>query len=447
MMKEIYIPKLGQTVEEVTIVSFLVEDGAQISAGDEIMEVETDKAVFGIEADVDGFVHFGPHKLHDVVPILTVVAVIGKKDDVFTISEVDTVSSPSPQQENKVALESKKELSSQPEVTKDSDERTFISPRAKRLAEKNAIDVTFLSASGGGGKRIVEEDVVKYLEHLPDATPIAKRVASDHNIDLTKVSPAQQDGKVTKEDVEAYLQDHKGEVSAAGLLRITRDEPMRGIRKIIAEKMLASCQQTAPVTLFMDADASQMVELRKKMKVVAVDGNAMGYNEMIAKITANALKAYPAMNARIADDRIQWMQDVHMGIAVDTERGLVVPVVKNAERKSAAEISKEFKRLLEGVRNAKSAPDDLTGGTFTITNLGAYDVRAFTPIINLPESAILGLGKIEGRVVPAADGIRICKMMTLSLTFDHRLVDGAPAARFLQTIKDGIEQIKVEDLE
>ncbi|MBN1263908.1 MAG: 2-oxo acid dehydrogenase subunit E2 [Anaerolineales bacterium] len=446
MTKEVYIPKMGQTVEEVTIVSFLVEDGTRVSEGDEILEVETDKAVFGIEAEVDGFVHFGPFKLHDVVPILTVVAVIGKEDDVFSAAGKSDVSITAPQKKEKSTSEPVKEPA-QPEMLKENSRRQFISPRAKKLAEKHGLDLSLITATGAGGQRIQEKDVLRYLEQLPDATPVAKRIAQTRNIDLSQISPAQPGGKISKQDVEEYLAAHLSGGRDEEPQQVTHDKEMTGIRRIIAEKMLASSRQTAPVTLFMDADAGVMVKLRETKKASAEDGKAAGFNEIIARIVAKTMETYPYMNARITGDRIQWLQDIHIGIAVDTERGLVVPVVKNANRLGVDAIFKEFIRLLNGIRSAKSTPDDLIGGTFTITNLGAYDVRAFTPIINLPESAILGLGKIEDRVVPSGDGIRIRKMMTLSLTFDHRLVDGAPAARFLQAIKNGIEHMKPEDLE
>jgi len=446
MSKEVYIPKMGQTVEEVTIVNILVEDGAAVREGDEIMEVETDKAVFSIEAAADGHVHFGPYKVQDVVPILTVVAVIGKEEDNFPAADTtDTLDSES-QKEAQAAPEPVKE----PVQTAESREkggRRFVSPRAKKLAKEHGIDLVFLEAAGAGGERIQEKDVLRYLNQLPEATPVAKRFAQSSNIDLTQLAPDESGRKITKKDVEAYLEAHQSEVDGKETADAARDEEMSGIRRIIAEKMLASSQQTAPVTLIMDVDVGKLVELREKLKASAKGGKAAGFNEIIAKIVANTMEAFPFMNARIAGDRIQQLRDVHIGIAVDTERGLIVPVVKNANRLSAESISREFQRLLEGIRSSKSSMDDLSGGTFTITNLGAYDVRAFTPIINHPEAAILGLGKIEGRVLPAEDGICVRKQMTLSLTFDHRLVDGAPAARFLQAIKHGIEHIKPEDME
>lgn len=447
MAKEVYIPKLGQTVEEVMIVDFLVEDGQKVAEGDEIMEVETDKAVFGIEANSGGYVHFGPYKLKDVVPILTVIAVIGKEGDVFSA------------QPNPVAeVSSEKEKTSHPQEKEeeledhDSDffsqdgERICISPRARKMAKEKKVDITKVIATGAHGNRIIEKDILSFIDDEVKITPLAKKMAEEHQIDVSAIHPTSTSAKITKEDVKAVIE--KDAMSVHASMPASLDEhKIDGIRKIISERMHASSQITAPVTLIMDVDVSRLVELREIFKNDTASQKAPGYNEIIAKVCAQALRQFPFMNARMTDQTIQQLKNINIGIAVDTERGLLVPVIKNADQKSVYQVTSEFQRDVDMIRESRVAPEILQDGTFTITNLGSFDVRTFTPIINLPETAILGLGKIEPRVVAIDNGVFVRKMMTVSLTFDHRIVDGAPAARFLQYIKNELESLSKEVVE
>ena len=226
---------------------------------------------------------------------------------------------------------------------------------------------------------------------------------------------------------------------------VTERLPLKGVRAIIADRMGTSVHTTARVTLMMEIDATEFVALRERLKAKVSEawGFAPGYNDLLAKMVANALRKFPAMNARLAPDAVELLAHVNMGMAVDTERGLLVPVIRDADRKTLRQFGSEFREMVDRARKGRSLPDDLSGGTFTITNLGMYDVDAFTPVINLPEAAILGVGRIQPKWVykpesPAAPVLR--QMWTLSLVFDHRLVDGAPAAKFLQYIKGLIEE-------
>jgi pyruvate dehydrogenase E2 component (dihydrolipoamide acetyltransferase) len=218
--------------------------------------------------------------------------------------------------------------------------------------------------------------------------------------------------------------------------------PLTGIRRIIAERMGTSVHTTARVTLMMEADAAQFVDMRGRLKARVEEawGFAPGYNDLLAKIVATALRKYPYMNARLAADAIERIKPINLGMAVDTERGLIVPVIRDADKKSLRQFGAEFRQLAEGARTGRISPDNLSGGTFTLTNLGMYGVDAFTPVINLPEAAILGVGRIAEKAVVRDGQIVARHMWTLSLVFDHRLVDGAPAARFLQYVKELIEE-------
>jgi pyruvate dehydrogenase E2 component (dihydrolipoamide acetyltransferase) len=215
------------------------------------------------------------------------------------------------------------------------------------------------------------------------------------------------------------------------------------MRRIIAERMAASHGATARVTLVTEADATVFVEAREQLKASVAEewGFAPGYNDLLGLVVARALREFPYMNARLSasGSEIERLPVVNVGMAVDTERGLLVPVIQDADKKGLRAFGTEFRVLVERARAGKSLPDDLAGGTFTITNLGMYDIDAFTPIINLPEAAILGVGRIQPKAVVHEGEIVARQMWNLSLTFDHRLVDGAPAARFLQRIKQLVE--------
>jgi len=216
---------------------------------------------------------------------------------------------------------------------------------------------------------------------------------------------------------------------------------MAGVRAVIANRMATSAHTTAAVTLQSVVDATELVALRTRLKEAFEKelGFAIGYNDLLAYIVARCLTEFPYMNARLDPEGIRQLPEVNLGLAVDSERGLVVPVIRGAQRMGVKELALEFRALVARAREGRAQPDDLTGGTFTITNLGMFGVDAFSPIINLPECAILGVGRIRPEPVAVDGQVAVRQRMWLSLTFDHRLVDGAPAARFLQAIMRYIE--------
>lgn len=439
MAEEFFIPKLGQTVEEVTLVKWLVADGAKVSQGDPVMEVETDKAVFPVEANARGVIHIGPYQEGQVLPVLTVVAVIGKPEDKFEVK--GAASSPPVLPEEEAASVSAGAVT-QPSSTGPGaeGETLFASPRARKLAVQKNVDLAAVPPTGYGGVRVAERDVLAFLAQAPKATPLAQRMAEEAGVDLRSVAGTGPGGRIVKEDIARAAQPQPSIATAP--VEILERIPLKGTRAIIAERMGTSVHTSARVTLVMEADATEFVAARTRIKekVEQEWGFAPGYNDLLARIVSACLRRFPYMNARLAPDAIEILARVHLGMAVDTERGLLVPVIRDADLKSLRQFGAEFRALVERARNRRSLPDDLTGGTFTITNLGMYDVDAFTPVINLPEAAILGVGRIAPKVVPYHGEAAIRQMWTLSLVFDHRLVDGAPAARFLQAIKQIVEE-------
>ncbi len=499
MAKEVFIPKLGQTVEEVTLVKWLVPDGSKVEQGQEILEVETDKAVFTVEATGKGYLHIGPYSEGMVVPVLTVVAVIGKQDETWdkvtgghgdagTQGYGDTVTGGRGDAE--MAGESDIPSPALP-VSASPQLRVPVSPRARKLVAEQGIDLAqaAITPTGGGGVRIVERDVLAYLQTAgvrgqetgvrgqetgvkvqetgvaetarPAAvsiTPVARRIAEEAGLDWQALTGTGPRGQITKEDVEQAIARKTQVVEAVPAAPsvpavptplpsadIAERIPLKGVRAIIADRMGTSVHTTARVTLMTEVDATELVAMRERLKARVSEewGFTPGYNDLLARIVARALRKFPYMNARLAPDAIELLAHVNLGMAVDTERGLLVPVIRDADTKSLRQIGAEFRALVERARAGRALPDDLTGGTFTITNLGMYDVDAFTPVINLPEAAILGVGRIRPQWVysPASPSAPVLRqMLTLSLVFDHRLVDGAPAARFLQHIKQVIEE-------
>lgn len=438
MAKEIFIPKLGQTMEEVTLLAWHVKDGEKIEKGQTIAEVETDKAVFPIESSARGIVHPGPFQPNQVIPVLTVIAIVGTENDVFKI----TGDTPRQSEELGEAPIEPGQMDLKtiniPETKNKSSDNIFISPRAKKLAVENHVAWEKIQPTGNEGHRIVERDIIHHLANRPKATPIAGRIASDTGIDLSQIQGTGPRGRIMKQDVQQMVEKgFRDELNPEVLKTI----PLTGVRGVIFSRMAESTQSTSRVTLFMEADATRLVDLRETLRKKFMDkwGYSVGYNDLLAVICGRALREFPYMNARINGNQIEWLGRVHMGMAVDTDRGLVVPVIKDIDRKSLHQFGEEFRALVEKARSGSLLPDEMAEGSFTITNLGAFDVLAFTPVINLPQAAILGLGKITPDLAMKNGQVVEYQKLVLSLVFDHRIVDGAPAARFLQWIKDRIE--------
>ncbi len=459
MSEDLFIPKLGQTVDQVVLISWLVEDGARVNFGDPVLEVETDKAVFNVEANAKGHIHFGPYEIGETLPVLTVVATIGKADEGFSPSAT-RVGSEEPEVPEELAG-AKPQGGGAPSVMAESAAETqsiaqrkvFASPRARKLAESKGVDLSLLTPSGGAGVRVVEQDVADYLQAAPKASPIAARLAQNVGLSLTEVHGSGPRGGITRRDVEAAIRERLASSSDVDRAQmplapytdapVIERQPLRGVRRLIFNRMGASVHETARVTLVTEADANNLVRVREQFKIETSGlwGFTPGYNDMIGLLLARALVDFPYMNARLSEDgqAIEILKDVNLGVAVDTDRGLVVPVIKQADQMNLKSFGEKFRELVERAVSGRPQPEDLQGGSFTMTNLGGFEVDAFTPVINLPEAAILGLGRIYDKVVPFAGDIQIRKRVTLSLVFDHRLVDGAPAARFLQAIKHAIE--------
>ena len=458
MAIDVIMPKLGQTMEEGTIVEWLKQEGDPVRRGEVIFTTESDKATLEVESPTRGFLRKILVPAAETVPVLTVVALITRTADEDVSGIEFQVSGVALRPYSKglrsqvaeaIAPSTPEPETLKPETLKRPSGRLFASPRARKLARERGVDLARVTGTGPNG-RIVERDIVAYLETLPQATPVARRLAGQAGLDLRAVQGSGPGGRITKDDVEQALSQISGpmlQVAEPETLKPETLKPLTGVRAVIARRMAEGHQTTAPVTLTTEADATAFVELRERLKASLADelGFNLGYNDLLIRLVARALREFPYMNARLEEAGgeagvIRHLRDVNVALAVDTERGLLVPVVRDVDRKGLVEIAREVRELVARAQSGQALPDELSGSTFTITNLGMYEIDAFTPLINLPEAAILGVGRIKAR--PAVVDGRVCvrQMMWLSLTFDHRLVDGAPAARFLQRIKRLIEE-------
>jgi pyruvate dehydrogenase E2 component (dihydrolipoamide acetyltransferase) len=452
MINEVILPKLGQTMEEGSVVEWVKKEGDPVKRGDLLFTVESDKAVLDVEATARGFLRKILVPEGQVVPVLTVVALITRAAD----EDISSYGQAGPGAETAAAEPPVEEVEPATPAIEPSPERPpgriFASPRARRVAKEQGVDLALVTGTGPNA-RIVEQDILDHVASRPKATPVAAKTAQSLRVDLAAVTGTGPGGRITKSDVEAAAQPPALAVETPAAAQVVtpaapgvqeiRQVPITGLRGIIAQRMAASDEATARVTLVTEAEAGDFVAAREQLKAAVTEewGFAPGYNDLLAVIVARALREYPYMNARLSEDGsvLEHLPYVNLGMAVDTERGLLVPVIREADRKGLREFGAEFRELVDRARVGKSLPDDLSGGTFTITNLGMYDVDAFTPIINLPEAAILGAGRIQPKAVVREGEIVARQMWTLSLVFDHRLVDGAPAARFLQRIKQLVE--------
>lgn len=272
---------------------------------------------------------------------------------------------------------------------------------------------------------VPERKVKERIERRIIASPAAKRFAREHGIDLTQIRGSGPDGRIIEEDVRSLIEEMRI------MPRVREVIPLTGIRKTAAERVSLSARTAPQSTITMEVDMSNAAELRGRVGV--------SYTDMLVKAVAKALTEHPIINSTLEKEQIKIFADINIGVAVATEMGLIVPVIRDANGKSLTEISSTLKELVEKAKQSKLAKEELTGGTFTITNLGMYGVDVFTPIINPPETAILGVGRVAEKPVVVEEKMVVRPVMQLSLTFDHRVVDGAPAAEFLQKVKQNLE--------
>lgn len=429
MATAINIPKLGMTMSEAKLVEWKAKEADWIEKGSIVLAIETEKLTWEVEAVASGFLHILIGKGNNA-EVGEVVGLLAE-----TKEELEALQREHPMGE--VVKEMPLSVSGPALVQSEKpQEKTFVpaSPSARRLAKELGIDVGLVRGTGPGG-RIIEADVTKYHEEGPPRakiTPLAEEMARQAGLDISKIVGTGERGKITKEDVKRALESRGRREEA----KPVRSIPFTGMRKAIAENMHASLQNTAQVTNFAEVDVTEMVRFRdlvrekyKKDETVRVS-----YNDIIILATSRVLKQFPIMNSALVGDEILLHDSVNMGIAVALPDGLIVPVLRDADKKGLLQIAREARELARKAHEGMLTVDDVTGGTFTITNMSMFEVEGSTPILRPPETAILGVGRVKEKPAVYNGEISIRSMMFLSLTFDHRVVDGAPASAFLETV-------------
>lgn len=448
MAQEVLMPKLGLTMTEGTIEEWKHKEGDSVKKGDILFSVATDKLTNDVEAEADGVLLKILLPEGETAPCKAVIAYIGEAGEVIAEGGASAESAAAQAPASSAAAVPAKT----PAVTRDPGAPVLASPAAKKLAKEKGVDLALIAGTGPKG-RITLEDVEAYLTapkaNEPAAevktSPLAAKLAEELGVDVSKI---QTDGRVMKADVLTAAGVCTAAPAAEAAPAIStgdNDEApvkVNPLRRSIAANMTNSWHTSPRVTYTFAVDVTSMKALRAKLKdSLKEQGIKLTYNHILMKVVAKALMEFPDVNASFADNMLTRHKHVNMGLAVAKGDGLIVPNVKNADSKSLAEIAKETEALIEATSSGKIDMKDMTGGTFTITSLGPYGVRSFSPIINQPELAILGVCDIVDTPIVCNGEIVIRPMMNLCLTADHRVVDGVMASKFMKRVVELLENL------
>ena len=438
----VILPKQGQSVESCIITEIKKKKGDTVKKGDVLFTYETDKASFEEESSLDGIVLECFYNDGDEVPVLLDMMVIGQPGETASLTS-QTDSPPTPHRGDLEVQQSDKKEVLKPNIVVSNPLRGAggLSPRAKNLAATEALDASQLTGSGPNG-RVIEKDVKAALEARPKLTPLAKIIAAEAGVQPqgagTGLAGTAKAADLLPPPVNAvYGVDYE-------------DKKLSNMRKIIAKSMHASLQNSAQLTHHLGADARNIQNLRQKAKKAFEAGTLsanLTINDFVCFAVVKALKKFPNVNSHFLGDSMRLFNKVHLGLAVDTERGLMVPAVRNADDLSILGLSNQLKEVANQCKKGAISPELLAAdaATFTVSNLGAYGVEMFTPVINLPQSAILGVNTIVPRPKDLGDGVyAFVPFIGLSLTYDHRSLDGCEATRFLKQIAIEIETLDID---
>jgi pyruvate dehydrogenase E2 component (dihydrolipoamide acetyltransferase) len=427
-------------MQDATIVKWLKHEGDSIQEGEPLVELEMAKIETEMESTVSGVVAHILVPEGATVPIRTVLAIVAAPGE-HVSRPASAASSTASAPATAAAIPSPAAAAPTPRGAQGLPQ---VVPAARRLAQEQGIELLQVQGTGPGG-RILLEDVQQALDTRAAAppaaavgaplqvTPVARRLAQQHGSDLGHVHGTGPRGRIVVEDVERAraAQAHPTAEPAPAV-------PIKGIRQTIATRMVHSLQTMAQVTLTTEVDVTDAMQLREGL---GRHWPEVGLSplHLVIKATARALKEHPRMNAIQKEYEVELVPEINVGVAVSLPEGLIVPTIRRADDKPLAELARASRDLAQKAREGQASYEEVTGGTFTITNLGAYGIDAFTPIINSPQVGILGVGRVVEKPVVYQGAITKRSMMFLSLTFDHRVIDGAPAAEFLCAVKDHLE--------
>lgn len=445
MANVVIMPKQGQSVESCIVTEFKKKPGDKVAVGDILFSYETDKASFDEESKFEGTVLACFFKDNDEIPVLTNVMVIGNPGESFAEFAPDGAAPAESSAPAEPSAEAKEEPQQAGPATPEAAvvAGAPVSPRARKLAAEKGVDTAQVAGTGPHG-RIIERDVVA-AEGSPK-TGLAKAIAAQGGFEAPSRGSGLA-GMVKGADLKVWQANHS-EIAGEG--EEFKVEKMSNMRKLIAKSMYNSLQNSAQLTHMLGADARRIQALRKKAKKALEEGRIdanITINDFVCYAVIKALKKFPSINSHCLGDAMRIFNSVNLGLAVDTERGLMVPAVKKAEDLNITGLSKALKKVADDCKKGSINPDLLSSeaASFTVSNLGGYGVEWFTPIINVPQSAILGVGTIVPRPKDLGSGVyAFVPYLGLSLTYDHRAIDGGEATRFLKQVATEIENLEVE---
>ncbi|MBA4408915.1 MAG: 2-oxo acid dehydrogenase subunit E2 [Odoribacter sp.] len=432
----VIMPRQGQSVETCILGEWVKKKGDLVKVGDILFSYETDKASFEEDAKADGILLDVFFAEGDEVPVLVNVAVIGKTGE--SVDEFRPGGQAAPVTETSVEVKTEVVTTSELKMIAEPSGKVKISPRAKNLAEKMGVAYQQLHGSGPEG-RIIERDIEAAAQVMPKLTPLAQEKARTEGL-ITGKTATGLGGKAIDKDLISFTPVSGEDFEV---------KKLTNMRKLIAKAMLSSLQNSAQLTHHMSADARTIMALRKKYKKALDAGQItqnITINDLVCFAVIKALKKFPQVNSHFVGDSMRWFKKVHLGLAVDTDRGLMVPAIKNADDLSLEGLSAQMQNIAAQCRKGNVNPELLVpeAASFTISNLGNYGVEMFTPVINLPQTAILGVCTIVPRPKDLGDGVYgFVPMIGLSLTYDHQALDGGEATLFLREIKEQIENLAI----
>lgn len=447
---EIVVPDLGESIIEATVANWLKNEGEQVSVGEAIVELETDKVDLEVGAPQDGVLSKIEVQAGQDVKVGEVLGIMEARSDekedlsqppkqTTSEKEPEPVQPPAAEQEGERAAQ-ESPVSSQ--STEESTGTERATPVARRLAEEHGIELTQVRATSPG-RRITREDVERYIQSHGDGEPSDGGPGKEPAVKPEQPEPSRMAEKPVATSVSSLQRREQEGERREERIRMTRR------RRTIAQRLVEAQQTAAMLTTFNDADMSAVMELRRKRREAfeAKHGVKLGIMSFFVKATTSALKDFPLLNAEIQGDEIVLKHYYDIGIAIGAEEGLVVPVLRSADKMTFAEIEREINGFVQKSRDGSLSIEDLRGGTFSITNGGVYGSLLSTPILNPPQSGILGMHRIEERPVAKNGQIVIRPMMYLALSYDHRIVDGREAVQFLVRLKEMVEEPEVMLLE
>ena len=439
----VVMPQLGNSVESCIIVEWMIAEGDTVAVDQTLASIETDKSTMEVPSTAEGTVLKLLWEEGDEVPVKDPLIIVGEPgEDISGLvpgGDAAPAEADAPAEQAAAAPEAAAPAFATERAT------GAVSPRARALAASNGVDASAIAEGSGPHGRVIERDVAAAIAAGPVLTSAA-RAAGVSAAEGTGIG-----GRVSVADAgrtaeAAPAAAVAAPAAAADFPGASTSAPLKGVRKVVAKRMMESLTSTAQLTLNTTANAAGILAMRKKVKNAdeALGLNKITLNDLVCFAVSRTLLKYPVFNAHLEDGVLTEFEQVHLGFACDTPRGLLVPVIRSAQALGLKAFSDEAKRLAGGAIDGSLSPEFLSGGTFTVSNIGSFGIETFTPVINLPQTAILGVGAITPRPVVAADGtIGVEQRLNLSLTIDHQVIDGADGARFLRDLVAAIENIDV----